>query len=561
MLYTFRTILLFSLTINLILGCAAQPKSFIKSENSVIITLDTGVDVKKIRLSIIDEKIIRVTASPVSGFSEKESLMTIKQSDEIKNWEVEEQNDLIIISTSKLTIKVFKETGAITFLDKAGKVLLAEPETGGKFMETTEAGQGLFKLRQVFDSPEGEAFYGLGQHQHGYMNYKGKDVDLTQQNIVAVVPFLLSNKNYGILWDNYSITKFGDPRNYGQISDLILQDKEGNSGGLTATYYVGNEIIQQTIEDRINYQYLETDDYGKLPSEATKVTWEGRISSEVAGKHKFLLYASSYFKLWVDGELLFDKWRQNWNPWSNPFEIDLKPGEHHDLKIEWIPEGGYLSLTHLNPLPEQEQNQLSLTSESGYEIDYYFIHGETADEIISGYRQVTGKSPILPKWAYGFWQSRERYKTQNELLDVVRTFRDKEIPIDNIVLDWFYWPEDQWGSHELETSRFPDPEGMIRELHEDLNTNIMISVWPKYYPGTEHYREMDAKGYLFKHNIEQERIDWVGKGYTNTFYDPFNPGARDMFWDQLNEHLFSNGFDAWWLDATAPDMHSNLRIA
>ena len=119
-----------------------------------------------------------------------------------------------------------------------------------------------------------------------------------------------------------------------------------------------------------------------------------------------------------------------------------------------------MSVTHLDPLPGNEQTQLSLTSEAGQQIDYYFVYGENADKIISGYRTITGKAPIVPKWAMGFWQSRERYKTQEEILDVVTTFRKKKIPLDNIVLDWNYWPEDQWGSHEFDSTRFPDPTTM-----------------------------------------------------------------------------------------------------
>src|SRR5690606_6258566 len=129
-----------------------------------------------------------------------------------------------------------------------------------------------------------------------------------------------------------------------------------------------------------------------------------------------------------------------------------------------------------------------------------FVHGESLDEVVSGYRALTGKAQIMPKWAMGFWQSRERYKTQDELLGVAQEFRKRRITIDNIVLDWSYWEEDQWGSQEFDKSRFPDAEGMVKKLH-DQNFKLMISVWPKFYEGIENYKLFDSKGLLYKASI------------------------------------------------------------
>ena len=100
---------------------------------------------------------------------------------------------------------------------------------------------------------------------------------------------------------------------------------------------------------------------------------------------------------------------------------------------------------------------------------------------------------MMPKWAMGFWQCRERYQNQEQLLDVVKEFRKRQIPLDNIVQDWFYWPEDKWGDHDFDSERFPDPAGMVKQLHDELNTHIMISVWPKFYVGTEHYNQFKEK--------------------------------------------------------------------
>ena len=162
--------------------------------------------------------------------------------------------------------------------------------------------------------------------------------------------------------------------------------------------------------------------------------------------------------MYVDGKLVLDRWRQNWAGWYHNFDVVMTAGIPVAFKIEWIPNDGYMALLHNDPLPDAERHSLTFTSDVGSAIDYYFIAGASQDEVISGYRTLTGKAVMLPRWAYGFWQSRQRYTTQKELLDVAAEYRRRKIPIDNIVLDWFYWKEDAWGSHEFDKARFPDPK-------------------------------------------------------------------------------------------------------
>jgi alpha-D-xyloside xylohydrolase len=128
------------------------------------------------------------------------------------------------------------------------------------------------------------------------------------------------------------------------------------------------------------------------------------------------------------------------------------------------------------------------------------------------------------------------------------------------VLDWFYWPEDAWGSHAFDLERFPDAAGMVKAVH-DLDAQIMISVWPKFYPTTDHYKELDAGGHIYPRQIEMKSRDWVGPGYANSFYDPYSQEGRNIYWRQIEETLGKLGFDAWWMDATEPDLHSNLSYA
>jgi len=324
-----------------------------------------------------------------------------------------------------------------------------------------------------------------------------------------------------------------------------------------------SDVAFEKAESEINYPYVN-DSKMKLPGEFAvnngMITWQGSIASGIAGLHKLRFTYAGYIKVWIDNKLVLERWRQAWNPGAGVINTDMQKDKKYSIRIEWMPDGGesYLTANWLPPVPDNDVNTFSFESEAARQVDYYFIAGKNMDGVIDGYRRLTGKAQIVPKWAMGFWQSRERYKTQQELLSVVKTFREQKIPIDNIVLDWFYWKPDQWGSHEFDTSRFPDPSGMINDLHSKYNMHFMISVWPKFYTGTKNYDLFNEKGWLYKQNVLNNQKDWVG--YVSTFYDAYNSQARELFWKLMNEKLYSKGVDAWWMDATEPDILSNTSI-
>ncbi len=238
----------------------------------------------------------------------------------------------------------------------------------------------------------------------------------------------------------------------------------------------------------------------------------------------------------------------------------MEKDRRYPVKIVWIPDGeeSYCSLKEQSPAPKGQEDEFSFLSESGKQLDYYFMYGDNLDGVIAAYRFLTGKATIAPRWALGLWQSRERYKTQSEILSTVKEFRRRRIPLDNIVLDWNYWKEDAWGSQEFDANRFPSPDSMIRSLHEDYHTHFMISVWPKFYEGIPVYQYFDRMNWLYKRNVADSQRDWIGKGYVSTFYDAFNPDARKAFWDLLDKKLYRKGVDAWWMDASEPDILSNV---
>ena len=192
----------------------------------------------------------------------------------------------------------------------------------------------------------------------------------------------------------------------------------------------------------------------------------------------------------------------------------------------------------------------SLWSEMAESIDYTFLYGPDLDDVVASYRGLTGAAPLFPRWAYGFWQCKERYKTQDEIVGVAREFRRRQVPIDVIVQDWFYWDPFKWGSHRFDRARYPDPAAMVRDLHA-LNTKVMISVWAKFVPGSDHHAEMAARGFLYPAFDESRGGP---KGNSEQYYDAFDPSAGALYWRQVEEQLFAKGIDAWWLDATEPEI-------
>jgi alpha-D-xyloside xylohydrolase len=316
-------------------------------------------------------------------------------------------------------------------------------------------------------------------------------------------------------------------------------------------------------ESHIDYEYLG-DTKKFLPKEFNiskgMIRWQGTISGSYTGVYKFRFTYGGYCKVWMNDLLLFDGWRQAWNPGLEVVNIRLEKDKKYNLKIEWIPDGGesYISAKWLPPVAEQDRNSYTFSSEAGRQLDYYFIYGDNMDAVIAGYRKLTGKATIVPKWAMGFWQSRERYKTEDEVLSTMKTFREKQIPVDNIVLDWNYWKQEEWGSQEFDPARFPSPDSMISALHKNYHAHFMISVWPKFYEGISNYNLFEKKGWLYKRNVANRQRDWIGEGYVSTFYDAFNADARKGFWDLLEKNQYAKGVDAWWMDASEPDILSNV---
>jgi len=195
--------------------------------------------------------------------------------------------------------------------------------------------------------------------------------------------------------------------------------------------------------------------------------------------------------------------------------------------------------------------ETSFDSEVGNCADYYFMYGPGADGVVAQMRNLTGQAPMMPLWVYGFSQSRERYKTQFELVDVVKKYRALGVPLDGIVQDWQYWgKDDNWNAMSFDATTYPKPKLMIDSVH-GLNAHLFIVAWPGFAPKTSQYQEFKQKNMLINFDT------WPPKADTRP-YDVYNPEARDIYWSYLNKGIFSLGSDAWWLDSTEPD-HINVK--
>jgi len=212
---------------------------------------------------------------------------------------------------------------------------------------------------------------------------------------------------------------------------------------------------------------------------------------------------------------------------------------------------------------EDNPERTSFKSDVGDCVDYYFMYGGDADGVIARMRDLTGQVPMFPLWTYGYWQSKERYKSQDETVGVVKKYRELGVPLDGIIQDWQYWGNNYlWNAMEFLNTEFYDPQKMVDDVHS-LNAHMIISIWNSFGPQTKQYKELD------KINALMDFQTWPQSGSQKwpprmdypsgvRVYDPYNPEARDIYWKYLNAGIFSLGMDGWWMDSSEPD-HLNFK--
>ena len=348
-----------------------------------------------IEVSVCGDSVIHVVARPseATAADGAKPWMLDGQSCKGVPFKFDRTAEAIHLRTASLDVSFDLQRGNLHYKTAAGESLLAE---GGSIPRTYEPvelnGEKTFRVEDRFSPTMNEAIYGLGQHQSGVFNYRGGTVELAQNNTDVAIPFLVSNKGYGLMWNTAALT------------------------------YVDNR-----------------------------------------------------------------------------FPLDL-----------------------------------TFTAIAGKAIDYYFMYGPEIDTVIHEYRGLTGHAPMLPKWAYGFFQSKDRYTSLDEILKIAGRYRQEHIPLDAIVQDWFWWKKE--GDPEFNANYHDVPKD-LDTLHQE-NVHAMISVWGLLDPDSETYKAMDAKKLL----VPEAHV-----------YDATNPAARTMYWDRLPGKLLHQGWDAFWLDSAEPE--------
>lgn len=418
-----------------------------------------------------------------------------------------ETTEKLKLSTNTITVSFDKKTAAIDYCDYYGKVFLNEKAGGRKLIPGSVMGQPCFIAEQSFDSPDDEYLFGLGQFQDGQYNIRNVPRKLIQVNSQIAIPFLYSSRGYGILWHQYGLTQFNPAEN---VVTLVKKDTAaGVKGDIEVTTTSGTQKVSQR-----------------------QSLYNGKFIIEKDADYAFMLDLGdmeSRHLLVIDGIAVIDQ-SNLWLPPAVGKIVKLKAGEHivqvvckatNTAKLTWKLTG----------------NETVFRSPNAKSLDYVVFYGKNTDEVISSYRNLSGNVPMLPLWAFGFWQCRERYTSGKHLVQTVEEFRKRKLPVDVIVQDWQYWGKHGWGVPKFDTTNYPNPDKFIQQLH-DLNAHFSISVWENLDKKSD-----VAKEYLDK-NLYIANSPWI---------DMYNPSAQKTHWNVLNKNLFSLGVDSWWMDATEPE--------
>jgi alpha-D-xyloside xylohydrolase len=476
----------FSLLAPVLFAAPPASSSFHKDPDGVTFAAPPGA----IKIQVCTDRIVRVVGSPIGTIPANKSFVITREWRPVP-FKVEADTNAVTIVTRDLRVQVSRGSGAVTFLDRAGNVLLAENPGARRFKPRGE----FFTAEDSFASPPDEFLYGLGQYQEGLWNWRGLPRELRQHNTTSVLPMLVSSRGYGLLWDNASLTEFNP---------------------------LTNEVA--LVADEVS----EVNTNAKAPQ---IFTWRGTFTSGAAGEYVFFAQASDNreeFSITVDGREIAGV-TNYWTPLSLCGTLRLPANQTCAVTVR----GGKTVKLFAGP----RGDTTTFRSHFARALDYTFFYGPDLDEVIRGYRLATGSAPIWPDWAYGFWQCRERYSSQTQLLAAAAEFRKRGLPLDLIVQDWKYWGPHGWGSYQWDLKNYPDPAEMIRQLHAE-NVKFMISVWCN--PRGTTRAELETNHTLVG--------NWI---------DVFNPAGRDIRWRHLNEAFFKIGTDAWWGDATEPGDDGN----
>ncbi len=495
---TRKTLFLFTLLIASF-TVFAQSESF--KNSGVDIELPAGI----LSLQPLNQNAVRIRFTKEKNIPEQELIYTEEVESPV--YKIKEDSKSLKLSLDKIIVVYDKLRHTLTFTDSKGQIILQEKEGGRVLQNSTVQGESVFEVEQHFLSPVDEYLFGTGQFQDGYLNVRGLTRRLTQVNTQIAVPFVLSNKGYGILWNNYGLTDF----NPADESVKLLPAETGvQAVTVDATSTKGNKRETRLFKSfTARFSVPADGQYGLLLD----------VGQRMARKH----YIS------IDGNKIVDV-NNLWLPPTTSVIVNLSKGEHF-VEVQGVQEDAPVLYWR------QVTDETVFRSPVARSLDYTVFSG-SADEIVASYRQLTGETPMLPLWALGYIHCRERYNTQSELLENAREFRKRKLPVDVIVQDWQWWGKYGWNAMQFDESKYPDPGKMVRELH-DMNMHLMLSVWSKIDKQSTLGKQMESKGFYIP------GTDWI---------DFFNPDAAAFYWQNFSGKLLKPyKIDAWWQDATEPE--------
>lgn len=409
-----------------------------------------------------------------------------------------------VFSTKEMTITIDPQDKVVTIADACGKVVFKA--TGHELKEASVQGEATLEATLTLDSPQDEYLYGLGQFQDGFLNVKGLTRRLTQVNTQISIPFLLSSKGYGILWNNYGLTDF-NPADNKVVMERGTSEGEERRVNVTSTEG-GRWETRRDNNFKASVEIPEDGRYAVLLD----------VGQKMARRHN----------LSIDGETVADL-RNSWLPPTTTVIVNLTAGTHmFNAELE----RGDSPVLYFRKI---EDNTV-FRSPVAECVDYTVFTG-SADKVIASYREATGEAPMLPSWALGYIHCRERFHSQEELLATARRFREEQIPIDLIVQDWQYWGKYGWNAMKFDEEFYPDPTEMVAELH-DMDMKLMLSVWSKIDPASEVGKEAQERGFFIPET---------------TWIDFFDTEAAGFYWENFSSRLLPVRIDAWWQDATEPE--------
>ena len=408
-------------------------------------------------------------------------------------------------AASDMKVEVDEKNQLVKFYDKKGTLLTTV--SAHELVPTKVQDKDAYKAKITLVSPEDEYLTGLGQFQDGFGNLRGVTRRLTQVNTQISIPMMLSNKGYGLLWNNYSMVDF-NPGDWAIEMSPIGDEGEAEVVNVTSTEG-GKREVRRRNAFKAEFEITEAGEYAVLLD----------VGQSMARRHNLVL----------DDAPVVDV-RNTWLPPTTSVNLQLTEGKH-TFTSELT--NGDKPVIYLRKV----DGTTTLLSPAADKVDYTIFVG-SADEVIASYRNLTGNSPMMPIWALGYTHCRERFHSSAEILENARTFREKQMPVDIIVQDWQWWGKYGWNSMKFDEEFYPDPSALTAELHDSLNMRLMLSVWSKIDDNSDLGKQMKADGYYIP---------------GTTWIDFFNQDAANAYWKNFSEKLLVHKIDAWWQDATEPE--------